>query len=279
MPAHAVDLERLDVKGILVATDGGDPKPLAPTQVDAQVGEPGIADEEEGLAGHGIEADHVPEKLRLHGAGIAVAGEAVGRGAEVGLCNVAAAQDGEVLAVDEVVEVGRGEAGLVGRVEDGVAEPGVSAVDAGPEGGLEALDKGVGPAAEADEVGKIVMGVEGILPGQALVVQVAPVAAAARQGVLGDEAAGVTGPDEAGEAEGLHVRVPVVATVARARQVGGQVGAAAEPGGDDGQGEVVGGAAQGARQPGQPGPGRLGGAAPRGLTIRRRGSRSGRSAA
>lgn len=55
--------------------------------------------------------------------------------------------------------------------------------------------------------------VEGILPWKSLVVQVCPVAATAGNGILGDEATGVSRAKEAGESEGSHVGVPVVAPV------------------------------------------------------------------
>jgi hypothetical protein len=62
-------------------------------------------DEERGLAGHGVQTNHVPEQPGLHGACIAVTWKTGYAGVVVAFCNFAGLVDGAVLAVDEVVEV------------------------------------------------------------------------------------------------------------------------------------------------------------------------------
>ena len=101
------------------------------------------------------------------------------------------------MAVDEVVEVGGGEAGFVARVEDGVAELAVAGDGVGLEGGFETVDEGVVAAHEGDHLGDVVVRVEGVFPGEGLVVVVAPVAAAAGQRILGEEGSFITGAHEA----------------------------------------------------------------------------------
>lgn len=83
------------------------------------------------------------------------------------------------------------------------------------------------------------MGVEGVLPGERLVVVVAPVAPAAGDGVLGDEAVGVARAEEACEAEALEIGVPVVAPVVGALEVLFELGVASLSKCDGGDGEVV----------------------------------------
>lgn len=75
-------------------------------QLDSQGLEPGGVDEKGRLAGDGVEADNVPEEPDLHGAGVVVAGEAAFAGAIVLFGDAARVSNGEVGAVNVMVEVG-----------------------------------------------------------------------------------------------------------------------------------------------------------------------------
>lgn len=245
VPVLAVDLEALHVVRLVAAARRRDAQLPAAAEVDGQVVEPGGADQERRLAGHRVQPQHDPEDPALHGAGVAVARQAGGRGAVVRLGVPARVVDGQVLAADVVEQVRRREAGLVARVEQAVAEK-----------GLEALDEDVGAAAQRHQRAQVVVRVERVLERQRLVVGVAPVAAAARDGVLGNEVAvRVDGPEEAREVLVRHVRVPLVAPVARAVQVLGRVRRLAQAAGHLVQAKVVArvldGAGDGAPVPGR----------------------------
>lgn len=240
IPLFAVDFERLHLVRVLGAACRGHLQRLAPAQRDREIREPRRADEEGRLARHRVEPDHAPEQPRLHGAGVAIARQAVARRVVVRLGDEAAALDGEVLAADKVVQVRRSEARLVARVEERVPEGTVPREDARLKRLVQALDEGVVAGAEADERRQVVVRVERVLPGECLVVVVAPVAAAAGEGVLREEGTrGVARADEAGEAESRHVAVPVVAPVVGAVEVAVELGVLALAGGDGGEGEVV----------------------------------------
>lgn len=244
---------------------------VAAGEGEGEVGEPGAADEEGGLARHGVQAEHGPEQPGLHGAGVRVPREARG-GAEVvvGLGEAADVEDGEVLAADEAEEVGGREGGLVARVEDHAVK-GARGVRAGREHHLEPGREGGLAAAVGDEGVDVVVGVERVLPGESLVVfggggvvisivacfcfipcsfllcflsdkrilregggsnrraltVIAPVATAARQGVLRDgEPARRPRHEEAREPQRLDRRVPVVPPVAAAAEIRRRVGEA-----------------------------------------------------
>lgn len=175
----------------------------AAAEVDGQVCEPRRSDEEQGRARHGIQADHVPEEPGLHGARVAVPRQPIRLGGVVRLGDVPASPDGQVLAARVVVQVGRCEARLVARIEDGVSERLVARVRARLKGRFEPLDEAFAPAHVLGHGAQVVVRVEGVFPRQRLVVGVAPVAAAAREGVLGHEAAGVAGAEEACEVEAV----------------------------------------------------------------------------
>lgn len=96
VPGPAVDLQALhEVIGVavVVAAAGGDLQGLAGSQVDGHRVEPGRVDQEGGLAGHRVQADHVPDEPGLHGAGVAVAGQAVDASVVPGLGRVPGLED------------------------------------------------------------------------------------------------------------------------------------------------------------------------------------------
>lgn len=239
VPLLAVDLERLDLVRVLGAALARHLQRLAAAEGNREVREPRRADEKGRLPRHGVQANHVPQQPRLHGSRVAVAGQAVARRAVVGLCDEAAALDGQVLAVDKVVQVRRREARLVARVEEGVSESAVARKDAGLKRLFETPHKRCVAVAELDEPGQVVVRVERVLPGERLVVVVAPVAAAARQRVLGQEARRVSRADEAAEAQRRHVGVPVVAPVVGAVKVSLKLDVLAQTCRDGGEGKVV----------------------------------------
>lgn len=117
------------------------------------------------------------------------------------------------MSVDIVVQIRSHETRFISRVEDCAAKGAVAGVNARLESHLKALDECVSSAAVLNESLQVVMSVEGILPWEGLVVQVSPVAAAARNGILADEAAGVSWSKETRESKRSHVGVPVVAPV------------------------------------------------------------------
>lgn len=225
VPGDAVDGERLHVVRILAEVLGRDderlPAPFAVVKVDLEIREPRRADEERRLRRQRVQPDDVPEQPALHGAGVRVPRESGGGGGEVRARDGAGAAHGEVRAAREGVEVRRGEARLVPRVEERVAELRVVGAQAGREHGLEARDESRGAAAERDQRRHVVVRVERVLDGQRLVVRVAPVAAAAAERVLRHPGAGRRGAraQEAGEVERGEGRVPLVPPVARAREV------------------------------------------------------------
>lgn len=111
--------------------------------------------------------------------------------------------------------------------------------DAGLKRLFETLHKRCVAVAELDEPGQVVVRVERILPGERLVVVVAPVAAAARQRVLGQEARRVSRADEAAEAQRSHVGVPVVAPIVGAVKVSLKLGVLAQTCRNGGERKVV----------------------------------------
>lgn len=173
VPVLAVDAQALDVVAVvaLVAAAGGrDAQRLAgAAEVEGEVREPRAADEEGGLARHGVQAEHDPQQPGLHGAGVRVARQAGLAEGVVGLGEAARVLDGEVLPADEAEEVRGREGGLVARVEDHAVE-GARGVGARREHHLEARGEGRLPARVGDERVDVVVGVEGVLPGKRFVV-------------------------------------------------------------------------------------------------------------
>ena len=113
LPIHPQTLHIIPI--VLIAPRTSNQKTLPLSQIDLQPFEPRRPDEESRLAGERVQADHVPEDPGLHCAGVAVARDAGAVGAVVALCGVAGVFDAEVLAVDEVEEVGGVVAGLEGQ--------------------------------------------------------------------------------------------------------------------------------------------------------------------
>lgn len=83
------------------------------------------------------------------------------------------------------------------------------------------------------------MRVEGVFPGQGLIVGVSPIAAAARYRVLIQETIGGSGAGETAEAKGREVLVPVIAPAGGAVKVLRELLFLAEADGDSSKGEVI----------------------------------------
>lgn len=79
-PLPPVDLDALHVValGSLVQARGSDPERLVAVDGHVEVREPGRGEQVDGLRDDRIDAEHVPEEPGVHGAGVAVAGDAVG---------------------------------------------------------------------------------------------------------------------------------------------------------------------------------------------------------
>lgn len=115
VPHLPVNLQTLHIVTIyLITARTSNQETLPFTQSDFQSLEPRRPDEEGCLASQRVQANHVPEDPCLHCTCVAVARDAGAVGAVVALCGVAGVFDAEVLAGDEVEEVGGVVAGWEG---------------------------------------------------------------------------------------------------------------------------------------------------------------------
>ena len=104
------------------------------------------------------------------------------------------------------------------------------------------MHKGFRPSSVIYQGSHVLVGVEGVFPGQAFVIGIAPIAATAGQGILRKESAVCVAWDgKAGVVQRRGGRVPVVPPIAGAREVFTCVGGIALSAGDLVESEIVGG--------------------------------------